>query len=148
MKIAPGMLVKMEYELRIKDGEVIESSEERGPIEYLHGAGLMLPGLEKRIAGLKAGDTQQGVIPTAEAYGPKESLPTTTLTREDFPIKEELVEGKNYEATDPGGKPVRFTILEILDQQVKIRFDHPLAGKDISFKVKILEVREGQEPGE
>jgi len=140
MKVEKGKKIKMEYELGIEGGDTIESSHLRGPLEYVHGSGAMLAGLESRIEGLTVDDEKEGVIPAAEAYGTEESLPTTKLPRTGFPDGEELTEGKLFEAKDSGGNPVKFKVLEIGDEQVTVRFQHPLAGKDIRFKVKILEI--------
>jgi len=140
MKVDSGKKIKMEYTLSIEGGETIESSESRGPLEYIHGSGAMLTGLERRIDGLVVGDEKDGVIPAAEAYGTEESLPTTRLTRKDFPDGETIAEDKLFEAKDPTGNPVKFKVVEIAGDDVTVRFLHPLAGKDIRFKVKILEI--------
>lgn len=140
MKIEKGKKIKMDYELGIVDGDTIESSADRGPLEYIHGSGAMLPGLESQIEGLEEGDEKDGVIPAAEAYGTEESLPTTTLTKRDFPPEEEIEEDKLFEARDPGGNPIKFKVVAIEGEKVTVRFLHPLAGKDIRFKVKIIEI--------
>jgi len=141
MKIAPGKKIEMEYELRIEGGAVIESSTDRGPIQYVHGSGSMLPGLERQLEGLGPGDEKEGVISAEEAYGSEESLPTATISRDSFPTDEDIVVGKSYEANDPEGKPVQFSVVSLEQDKVAIRFSHPLAGKRIRFSVKILQVR-------
>src|SRR3954471_12773176 len=85
MKIGRGVSVRIEYELKIKGGEVIESSARSGPLQYVQGAGKMLPGLEKRLDGLSAGDERSGTIPAAEAFGTEEALPLKKMTRKEFP---------------------------------------------------------------
>jgi FKBP-type peptidyl-prolyl cis-trans isomerase 2 len=99
----------------------------------------MLPGLESRIAGLDIGAEREGVIPAAEAYGTAESLPTKVIPRGDF-AHDVPVAGKVYEAKSATGEPIKFTVVSVRDEEVLVRFDHPLAGKDIRFKVKILNV--------
>lgn len=140
MKVDKGKKVKMEYELSVDGGETIESSKTRGPIEYVHGSGAMLPGLESRIAGLGVDDEKEGVIPAKEAWGTEDTLPTTVLGRKDFPAGEKVEVGKQFGAKDPGGNPVTFKVLKIEGDKVTVRFVHPLVGKNIRFKVKILEV--------
>lgn len=140
MKISQGKSVTMEYELAIEGGEVLESSENKGPLTYVHGTGQMLPGLEKRLEGMGVGDNAEGVIPAAEAYGTEETLPTTLLNRSDFPEGEALEPGREFQARDPGGNPVSFTVVESEGDQVRVRFNHPLAGKDIRFSVKVLQI--------
>ena len=144
MKVERGKKITMEYELSVEDGDVIESSEARGPLEYVHGAGQMLNGLESRIEGLAEGDEKEDTIPAVEAYGTEDSLPTTTLPRSNFPEDEKLEVGRTFQAKVPQGNDVSFTIVEVPedDGEVTIRFNHPLAGKNIRFKVKILKVKE------
>jgi peptidylprolyl isomerase len=140
MKVEQGKKIKMEYELGVEGGETIESSESRGPIEFICGSGAMLAGLEKAIEGMEAEQEREGVIPAEEAFGTLESLPTKDLTREDFPEGEEVEVGKVFEAKDPAGNVVKFTVVEMEGDKIVVRFDHPLAGKDIRYKVKILEI--------
>lgn len=140
MKVEKGKKIKMEYELGIDGGDTIESSASRGPLEYIHGSGAMLAGLESRIEELEVGDEKEGVIPAADAYGTEDMLPTTSLTQADFPEGETIEEGKLFEARDPSGNPVKFKVVEMDGETIKVRFIHPLAGKDIRFKVKILEI--------
>ena len=146
MKVERGKKITMEYELGVEGGEVVESSDKRGkPIEYVHGSGGMLAGLEKRIEGLVEGDEQEGIIPAEEAFGTEESLPTKVLSKDSFP-EGELEVGRSFQAKDPSGNDVSFKIIDVDDDkgEVTIRLNHPLAGKDISFKVKILEVAENE----
>ncbi len=142
MKISSGKKVKMEYELKLDDGEVLESSEARGPIEYLQDAGQMLKGLEDRLVDLEQGDELEDVVPAAEAYGNEANMPTLDIPRAEFPGEVEVAEGTDFQAKDPTGSSVNFTVIEVADDSVKVRLNHPLAGKDIHFKVKILEVSE------
>jgi len=143
MKIEEGKKVTLEYELCVEDGEVIEvveSSTDTGPLEYLHGGGRMLPGLEKRIEGLTVGDEKEGVIPSGEAYGSENALPVKKIARAEFPKDVAPEPGTEFEAHDAGGNPVTFVVVEATDRDVTIRFSHPLAGKDIRFKVKVLHI--------
>lgn len=141
MKVSKGKRIKMEYELAVKGGEVIESSTASGAIEYIHGSGRMLPGLESRIEGLTVDDEKEGIIPAAEAYGRPDDLPTRQLSKSEFG-GEDVEVGKQFTAKGPDGNPVTFVVEKIDGDDVTVRFTHPLAGKDITFKVKILEVSE------
>lgn len=138
MEIKRGEKVRLDYELKVKGGEVIESSQRSGPIVYVHGAGKMLPGLEKRLEGMAIGDEKRGVIPAAEAFGTEESLPTREIPRKEFPAGEKLDLGREFQAKDAAGQPVSFKIVSFDGEKVKVRFLHPLAGKDIEFYVKVL----------
>jgi FKBP-type peptidyl-prolyl cis-trans isomerase SlyD len=147
MKILPGRTVELEYELKVKGGEVIESSARTGPLRYVHGDGKMLPGLEKRLEGLSPGDERQGEVPAREAFGTEESLPVTEMARGVFPAGTKLELGAIFEAKDPtSGAPVRFKVLSVNDAAAKVRLLHPLVGRDIEFRVKVLAVRDPSAP--
>src|SRR5215813_12190035 len=111
MLITKGEKVRLEYELKVKGGDVVETSKQSGPILYEHGAGKMLPGLEKRLEGMSIGDEKRGVIPAAEAFGTEGTLPTTEIPRSAFPKGESLQAGRQFEAKGPNGQPVTFQIV-------------------------------------
>jgi FKBP-type peptidyl-prolyl cis-trans isomerase SlyD len=151
MKIGAGMSVRIDYELKVKDGAVIESSQESGPLEYLQGAGKMLPGLEQRLEGLSPGEQRSGVIPAAEAFGTEESLPIKEMAREEFPSALTPRAGLVFQAKGPHGEDVSFKVIEATPTKVAVRLLHPLVGRDLEFKVKVLAVadpRSASRPGE
>jgi FKBP-type peptidyl-prolyl cis-trans isomerase SlyD len=142
MRIGPGTSVEIDYELKVKGGEVIESSARSGPLRYVHGDGKMLPGLEKRLTGLAAGDERSGEIPAAEAFGTEDSLPVTEMPRSSFPKDAKLEVGMVFEGKDPAsGSPVRFKLLSVDGDRTQVRLLHPLVGRDIEYQVKVLDVR-------
>ncbi len=144
MKVAPGTKVRMEFELKVKDGDVIETSEKTGPIEFTVGSGRMLPGLEKRIEGLEIGGEKRGEIPPEEAFGTREMMPTKHIPRKEFPADAKLEVGQVFEAKGPTGQPVSFEIAKIEKEQVLVRFLHPLMGKHLSYRVKIIMIDDPQ----
>ena len=148
MKIGPGCSVEIEYELKVRGGDVIESSGRSGPLRYVQGAGKMLPGLEARLAGLGPGDERSGEIPAAEAFGTEGSLPVKEMPRASFPKGAKLDPGVEFEAKDPtSGAPVRFKLIGGDGDVVKVRLLHPLVGRDIEYRVKVLSVRDGKSQG-
>jgi FKBP-type peptidyl-prolyl cis-trans isomerase SlyD len=146
MKIAAGLSVQIEYELSIKGGEVIESSARSGPLRYVQGQGKMLPGLESRLVGLKPGDEKKGEIPAREAFGTEESLPVKEMPRKDFPKDAKLEAGSVFEAKSPKGEPLRLKIVAATSDTVKARLLHPLVGRDLNFRVKVLSVSDPTRP--
>src|SRR5215471_14182276 len=111
MKIAPGLSVLIEYELRVRGGDVIESSAKSGPLRYVHGKGKMLAGLESRLIGLSPGDEKKGDIPAAEAFGTEDSLPTKVMSRREFPAGTKLEAGSVFAAKSPTGDPVQLKVV-------------------------------------
>jgi FKBP-type peptidyl-prolyl cis-trans isomerase SlyD len=148
MKIARGRSVELSYELKVKGGAVIESSERSGPLRYVHGDGKMLPGLEKRLEGLQPGDEQKGEIPAREAFGTEESLPVTQMARSVFPKGLKVEPGAVFEGKDPAsGAPVHFKILSANATTASVRLLHPLVGRDIEYQVTVLSVRDAAAKG-
>jgi FKBP-type peptidyl-prolyl cis-trans isomerase SlyD len=143
MKIAPGVAVEIEYELKVKGGAVIESSERTGRLRYVHGDGKMLPGLEKRLEGLGPGDEAKGEIPAREAFGTEDALPVKEMPRDAFPAGAKLEAGAVFEAKDPtSGAPIRFKMLTVEADVVKVRLLHPLVGQDLEYQVRVIAVRD------
>jgi FKBP-type peptidyl-prolyl cis-trans isomerase SlyD len=143
MKIRSGLSVELEYELKVKGGGVLESSARTGPLRYVHGDGRMLPGLEKRLDGLEPGDERSGQIPAREAFGTEEMLPIKEMPCSDFPSGAPLAPGSVFEGKDPAlGSQVRFKIISATDKVAKVRLLHPLVGRDIEYRVKVLAVRD------
>jgi len=130
----------MEYELKVKGGEVIESSAKNGPLRYTQGEGKMLAGLEQRLEGLSPGDERAGEIPAREAFGTEESLPVKEMARGDFPGDNPPAIGTVFEARSGRNEPVAFKVVSVTKDKVTVRFLHPLVGRDIEFKVKVLAV--------
>lgn len=146
MKIAAGLSVQIDYELSVKGGDVIESSARSGPLRYVHGQGKMLPGLESRLVGLKAGDEKRGEIPAREAFGSEDTLPVKEMPRTDFPKDAKLEPGSVFEAKSPTGEPLRLKIVSASSDKVSARLLHPLVGRDLLFRVKVLAVSDPTRP--
>lgn len=140
MKVAPGCVVRIEYEIRIEGGEVLETSEKSGPLQYTHGGGRLLPALERRMEGMGAGQSIEGVIPSAEAF-PEEALPTKGIPRREFPEGEVEV-GAMFAAQTEDGGAVNLKVLTVDDKTVTVRMLPAIAGKDIAYKVKVVMIED------
>jgi FKBP-type peptidyl-prolyl cis-trans isomerase SlyD len=142
MKIAAGTVVRVEYELRVKGGEVLESSEKTGPLQYVHGEGRLLPALEKRLEGLSAGDSREGEIPAAEVAPPPDKLPTRILSRRELAGKGDITVGALFEAHTPEGAAVTLEVVAMDESKVTMRLVPQLAGKDLVYKVKVVRIED------
>lgn len=142
MQVTKGNIVRIDVELaRVDGGGVIESSKKTGPVEYRHGSGQMLKGLEDCLEGMSVGDEKSGTIEASRAFGTEDSQPTMTIGKAEFPKDAKLEEGAEFEAKSPQGTAVTLKITKIEGDQIHTRVVHPLAGKDIEYKVKVLSVR-------
>lgn len=139
MKVETGNIVRISFELKVKGGEVIESSEKTGSMEYTHGGGKMLPALEKRLEGMEVGAEKKGTIPAAEAF-PESSLPTTKMLKKEFPAGMKVEKGLMFEAKGPDGKPLGFKVTEVTGDNVTVRLLPPMFGKDLDFRVQVLSI--------
>jgi peptidylprolyl isomerase len=146
MKIGTGLRVRIDYELKVKGGAVIETSAQSGPLEYLQGAGKMLPGLEKRLEGLSPGDRRSGEIPAAEAFGTEDSLPIKEMARQDFPAGVTPTTGLVFQAKGLQGEAISFKVIAATASKVSVRLLHPLVGRDLEFNVEVLSVTDPLHP--
>lgn len=142
MEIIKGRRVRLEYEVKIKGGEVVETSTKSGPIEYVHGDGRMLPGLERRLEGKKTGAALDGEIPAAEVFGPEDAFPTMPLARAELPKEADVAVGATFAAKTAAGAPVSFKVTALDDKTVTVRLLPPIFGKDLVFHAKVLMVED------
>jgi len=140
VRVASEKVITIEYTLTDEDGEVLDSSEQDGPLSYLHGAGNIVPGLEAALEGKSAGDALKVVVPPEDAYGEREDELVQTLPRDRFPDGEIEV-GTRFRA-EAGHQTRILTVIKVSETEVTIDGNHPLAGRTLSFDVKIREVRD------
>jgi len=144
MKTANGMVVTMHYTLTDDAGAVIDSSQGREPLPYLHGHGNIVPGLEKALEGAAVGFKSRITVSAAEGYGERNPEAVFDAPRDQFPDDMEIAPGMQVYAEGPEG-PVTFTVIEFTDNGVKLDANHPLAGMNLNFEIEIMDVREATE---
>ncbi len=142
LKIANNSVVTMHYTLTDNEGNVIDSSSGRDPLKYLHGAGNIIPGLEKELLGCEKGDAKNVTVPPAEGYGEVEPGLVQTLPLDAFTGVEEVKVGMEFQAQGPDGQAQYVVVTAVDDQGVTIDANHTLAGKVLNFDVSIEDVRE------
>ena len=131
----------MNYELATPQGEVVESSAKRGPLVFMHGKGVMLPGLDKRLDGMEEGHKEVLDLAPEEAFGKIEDAPEKTIARSEFPAQIDLKPGIAFAADLPGGHTIQLVVKTADDKEVVVRMVHPLAGKALKMSVEIGSVR-------
>ena len=140
LKVADGQVVEMEYTLKV-DGETIDTSEERGPIEFLQGVGNIIPGLERALYGMTVGESKDVVVAAGDGYGEMDGEAYMEVPRDQFPEDIPMEVGTQLELHDEAGHPMVARIDQVGDTTVRLDFNHPLAGKDLHFAVKIAGLR-------
>lgn len=141
MNIADQCVVSIRYEVKDEDGVVVDSSEGRDPLVYLHGHNNIIPGLESALAGLAVGDDFDVTVAPEEAYGEHQDGLVQSVPKEAFQGVEKVEEGMVFTAQTENG-PLQVTVTQVADEQVTVDGNHPLAGKALSFKGSVTEVRE------
>jgi FKBP-type peptidyl-prolyl cis-trans isomerase SlyD len=136
-------VVKVSFVLKDGQGTVIDSSSDDQPLEYLHGYGNIIPGLESKLSGQAVGAQLTAIIPAEDAYGERNESLVEVVPREQFPPDQEIQVGMQFAAQTPEGE-VRVTIAQVSDEHVTVDGNHPLAGVELHFDVKVLGIRDAQ----
>ncbi|MFO0697028.1 MAG: peptidylprolyl isomerase [Polyangiales bacterium] len=139
--VADGKVVSLQYTLTDEEGEVIDQSDPGDPLLYLHGAGNIVPGLERQLEGKSVGTSLKAVVPPAEGYGEATGR-VEKAPRSAFPRGVELEIGMDFVAEGPDGSLIPLFICDIEGEDVFVTSDHPLAGVELHFDVTITEVRD------
>jgi FKBP-type peptidyl-prolyl cis-trans isomerase SlyD len=135
-------VVTVHYKLTDDQGNVLDSSEGSKPMAYLHGAGNIIPGLEKALEGKAEGDSLQVRVEPAEAYGEVNPEGIKTIEKTAFQGVESVEPGMAFEAQTPDGTKQQIVVKKVEGDAVTIDTNHPLAGVALNFDVQIVGVRE------
>ena len=141
MAITDNAVVYFHYTLKNESGETVETSLDGEPSAYLHGAGNILPGLEKALEGKTAGDTVEVTLPPEEAYGPRQADRVQRVPVKHLIFKGKLRPGLTVQVnTADGRRPA--TVVKAGKFSADIDTNHPLAGQTLTFAIDIIELRE------
>lgn len=143
--IGDNSVVSMHYKLTDNDGNVIDSSEGMEPLTYLHGAGNIIPGLEKALVGKVEKDELTVKVQPAEGYGEILQELVETVPKVAFQGVETIEPGMSFEAQNPDGQMQRIVVKKVEGDMVTVDANHPLAGVELNFDVNIVSVREATE---
>jgi FKBP-type peptidyl-prolyl cis-trans isomerase SlyD len=136
-----GVVVSMEYTLHV-NGELLDTSEEHGPLQFLAGRRNIIPGLENEMMGMKVGDSKEVVVQPADGYGELDEEAFMDASRAEFPPDLKIEAGMELNVTDQNGLQHRARIDSIEGDTVRLNFNHPLAGMELNFNVKVVGLRE------
>lgn len=142
--ISENTTVFLNFSLALEDGQVIDSNFDREPVSFTMGDGSLLPGFERKLLGLKAGESATFKVMPEDAFGQPNDNNLQRVRREQFANDEALQVGMMFSFADAAGGELPGVVVSIEDEQVTIDFNHPLAGKVLTFDVAI----HGVEPAE
>ena len=138
--IQTGSDVAFDYTLTDESGTVIDSSKGKQPMHYVHGQGKIIPGLEKELAGMAVGGEKKVTVKPEDGYGPINPQAFQEIPKEKLPA-DALKVGTMLMAQGPQGQGVPVRVHEIKENTVIMDFNHPLAGKTLSFDIKVTEIK-------
>jgi len=140
MVVESGKKISFEYTLNV-DGQVADSSQGRGPLEYVHGEGKIIPGVSKGLEGMHVGEEKKFTIPPEEGYGEIDEKAFKEVPRSSLPGDIELQVGMPLQTRTADGGVWVVKIVEIKEDTVVLDFNHPLAGKILTFDVKVVSIQ-------
>ncbi len=145
MSISDGKMISMEYTLTLEDKKVIDSNVGGEPLNFTQGSHQIIPGLETELAGMKVGQSKQVTVAPEQGYGPINPKAVQEVQIDKIP-KEARKVGAQLSAKDDQGRMVHPRVVEVKEKVVMLDFNHPLAGKELFFDVKILDIKPAATP--
>ena len=141
IKVDDGQVISMHYTLHV-DGQVVDSSEGSEPLQFIQGMGHIVPGLEHQLYDMKVGDSKKVIVAPKDGYGEADAEAFMDVPRNSFPPNVPMKVGVELELRDQADHPVFARIESVDDANVRLNMNHPLAGKELHFDVKIADIRQ------
>ena len=139
--VADNTVVSLEYKLTVA-GEIVDSTDDSDPLEFLQGHKNIIPGLEKELYGMSIGDKKTVRVSAKDAYGELDPEAFVDVPRDEFPPDIPLETGVQIQVRDMQGGLMDAVIEKIGDDVVQLNFNHPLAGEDLNFEITIADLRQ------
>ncbi|MEJ2642081.1 MAG: peptidylprolyl isomerase [Desulfosarcinaceae bacterium] len=139
MSISDGSTVSIEYTLTLDSGQVVDSNVGQKPLTFQQGQGQIITGLESELLGMETGDEKTVTVSPEDGYGPVREEAMLTFKRDQLPEDAQEV-GAQIQAQGPNGQTLQGKVASLTDEKATLDFNHPLAGENLHFEVKILEV--------
>jgi len=139
--VQDGLVVSMEYTLTV-DGEMLDTSKDAGPLQFLAGYDNIVPGLEREMIGMKIGESKDVVVSPADGYGEFDEDAFMEVPRSEFPEDMELELGMELGVSDEDDNHQMAFVESFDDETVRLDFNHPLAGAELHFNIKVVDLRE------
>jgi len=135
-----GDTVTVHYTGRLEDGTVFDSSVNRDPLQFTLGEGLLIPGFEQAVLGMNPGDSKTVEVSADQAYGPHQEEMVVEIDRQEFPPHFQPEVGQQLQMPQSDGRVIRLIVIDVSEQKVTLDANHPLAGRDLSFDIQLLEI--------
>lgn len=135
-----GDTVHVHYTGKLEDGTVFDTSEGRDPLTFELGKKMVVPGFENAVTGMEVGEKKTVSFPSEEAYGPRMDQLVFTVPRENLPPGYDPQQGQMLRMETKDGRQMDVMVMEADDAGVRLDANHPLAGKDLTFDVELVEI--------
>ncbi|MGI3211752.1 FKBP-type peptidyl-prolyl cis-trans isomerase [Roseovarius tibetensis] len=139
-QVKSGDTVRVHYKGTLTDGQTFDSSEGKDPLEFTVGSGQIIPGLDAAVEGMTVGDKKTVEVPVDQAYGQPDPNAQQAVPRTDIPEDIPLDLGTQLQVQTPQGQVMPVTVVEVTDEQVVLDANHPLAGKDLTFAIEVVDI--------
>ncbi len=139
-QVKSGDTVRIHYTGTLSDGSTFDSSEGRDPLEFTVGSGQIIPGLDTAMPGMAVGETKRVEVPAEQAYGEPNADALQAVPRSEIPADIPLDIGTQLQVQTPSGQVMPVTVAEVTEEQVTLDANHPLAGKDLTFDIELVEI--------
>jgi len=136
-----GDTVKVHYTGTLDDGTVFDTSVEREPLEFTLGEGKVIPGFEKAVKGMKVGQSKTATIPVEKAYGPYRDDLVIAIERTQLPENLNPEVGQRLQMQQANGRLSVVIVTDVSEKTITVDANHPMAGKDLTFELKLVEVK-------
>lgn len=140
MTVKKGDRVRVHYKGTLESGEVFDSSEGRAPLEFVVGAGQMIPGFDKGVVGMEIDEEKNLVLSPSDAYGKWEEEKVLEVKKNLLPKGYEPFPGDTLQMMTNSGTPINVRVHSFDDDNVQLDANHSLAGKELTFEVKLVEI--------
>ena len=135
-----GDAVKVHYTGRLEDGTIFDSSVNRDPLEFTLGEGMLIPGFEQAVLGMSPGESKTADVSADQAYGPHREEMVVEIDRQEFPPHFQPEVGQQLRIPQSDGRVTRLLVTDVSEQKVTLDANHPLAGRDLTFDIQLLEI--------
>ncbi|WP_319507558.1 peptidylprolyl isomerase [uncultured Methanolobus sp.] len=140
MAIKDGDTIKVDYTGTLEDGSIFDSSEGRQPLEFTVGSGQVIKGFDDAVKGMEVGGETEITLAPVDAYGEHKTSLVDTVSRDLVQSNDMVMEiGKTFFVQTPHGEPMPAKVVDLTDDEVTFDLNHPLAGKALTFKIKVVE---------
>jgi peptidylprolyl isomerase len=136
----PGDTVKVHYTGKLEDGTVFDTSTDSDPLQFTIGDGQIIPGFEQAVVGMNSGESKTIKVPVDEAYGPHREEMVLVVDRNQLPADLIPEVGQQLQSRQPDGQTIVVTVTDISESSVTVDANHPLAGKDLTFDIQLIEI--------